>query len=364
MPIEVKYGKIYMKDASGNLIQVMPDAASNIQDYQGATASANGSSGLVPAAQSGEKDLFLKGDGTWDEPPVLLDSINISSDTNLAFDTHATKVLNCTGDITLTLPSPSDKSHWFWIKNNGTETVTLHPASSSIYIDNVSADIEMQPYDFITIAYQSPNHYSIINQTSTITNQQIDNLFANIVEQESDSRDTLRVSRDGYVKLVFYSIIAASGMQAEKEIDFSTYNITIPSNTSYEFQNVASSTFDFYDNNVTGLKMEILCRDSNNVQHYYTCVGDSISGCSNSLYNTWDWTVDYYKTDHEDYWNTVNFDSSEVFRTGDSVDYYFNYESETSAIRSGTLNNNLNLFLTVTRLGYRNYRFVLNWRVS
>ena len=71
MPIEVKYGKIYMKDASGNLIQVMPDAASNIQDYQGATASANGSSGLVPAAQSGEKDLFLKGDGTWSDFPTI-----------------------------------------------------------------------------------------------------------------------------------------------------------------------------------------------------------------------------------------------------------------------------------------------------
>lgn len=37
----------------------------DIPVYQGATASADGSSGLVPAATSVEKDYYLKGDGTW-----------------------------------------------------------------------------------------------------------------------------------------------------------------------------------------------------------------------------------------------------------------------------------------------------------
>ena len=36
--------------------------------YVGATASTNGTAGLVPAATSVNKDKFLKGDGTWDTP--------------------------------------------------------------------------------------------------------------------------------------------------------------------------------------------------------------------------------------------------------------------------------------------------------
>ena len=65
MPIEVKHGKLYMKDASGNLVQIVPEASSAVPDYQGATASASGVSGLVPAAQSADRSKFLRADGTW-----------------------------------------------------------------------------------------------------------------------------------------------------------------------------------------------------------------------------------------------------------------------------------------------------------
>lgn len=37
----------------------------SVPEYDGATASADGTDGLVPAATSAEKDLYLKGDGTW-----------------------------------------------------------------------------------------------------------------------------------------------------------------------------------------------------------------------------------------------------------------------------------------------------------
>lgn len=63
--MSVVYGKLYMKDASGNLVQVIPESNSVIPDYQGATVSAAGVSGLVPAAMSSQKDMYLKGDGTW-----------------------------------------------------------------------------------------------------------------------------------------------------------------------------------------------------------------------------------------------------------------------------------------------------------
>ncbi len=63
----VKYGKLFMKDSSGNLVQIMPRTATTVPDYQGATTSANGVAGLVPAAQASQKDKFLRGDGTWQE---------------------------------------------------------------------------------------------------------------------------------------------------------------------------------------------------------------------------------------------------------------------------------------------------------
>ena len=43
----------------GDAIKAMIDV------MQGATASADGASGLVPAPQAGDQDKFLKGDGTW-----------------------------------------------------------------------------------------------------------------------------------------------------------------------------------------------------------------------------------------------------------------------------------------------------------
>lgn len=44
------------------------DSNCNCENYQGATSETDGISGLVPAATSEEKDMFLKGDGTWDSP--------------------------------------------------------------------------------------------------------------------------------------------------------------------------------------------------------------------------------------------------------------------------------------------------------
>ena len=56
-----KTGYFYVKDASGAVSQVVPAQA----EYAGATATSAGVAGLVPGALSAEKDMFLKGDGTW-----------------------------------------------------------------------------------------------------------------------------------------------------------------------------------------------------------------------------------------------------------------------------------------------------------
>ena len=56
-------------------------ALAGIQDYTGATSSSSGVHGLVPAATSVEKDMFLKGDGTWAEPAAIT---NVDIDTIMA----------------------------------------------------------------------------------------------------------------------------------------------------------------------------------------------------------------------------------------------------------------------------------------
>lgn len=67
MPTPIKQGKLFMKDASGSLVQIIPQANVAVPSYTGATSSAAGTAGLVPAAQSSEREKFLRGDGTWQE---------------------------------------------------------------------------------------------------------------------------------------------------------------------------------------------------------------------------------------------------------------------------------------------------------
>lgn len=43
-----------------------------IDEMEGATAEADGSTGLVPTPKAGQQDLFLKGDGTWANPTAEL----------------------------------------------------------------------------------------------------------------------------------------------------------------------------------------------------------------------------------------------------------------------------------------------------
>ena len=56
------YGKLYMKDANGNVAQIVPEAYSSATQYVGATASANGTTGTVPPAQISQRNWFLGGD--------------------------------------------------------------------------------------------------------------------------------------------------------------------------------------------------------------------------------------------------------------------------------------------------------------
>ena len=78
------------QDGSGNVITATYATKAELPaDYVGATSSANGVHGLVPAAAIAEKDCFLCGDGTWDA---------ISGMTNAQIDTAMANV-GYVGDI-------------------------------------------------------------------------------------------------------------------------------------------------------------------------------------------------------------------------------------------------------------------------
>ena len=65
-----KKGKLFVKDSSGSIVQVIPEAIAVIPDYQGSTASSAGISGLVPAALSNQREKYLRGDGIWADAGV------------------------------------------------------------------------------------------------------------------------------------------------------------------------------------------------------------------------------------------------------------------------------------------------------
>lgn len=88
---------------------------------------------------------------------------NISANTTLNTSSHTRGALYCTGTITITVPSINSTSLWYFIKNYGTGVVTVHPASSSVYIDNVSANLVLQPGEYVQLACQSNAHYAVVN---------------------------------------------------------------------------------------------------------------------------------------------------------------------------------------------------------
>lgn len=56
------------------------DTNTTYSNFKGATSSADGSSGLVPAPQSEDRELFLKANGTWASPPATtLSSLGITA---------------------------------------------------------------------------------------------------------------------------------------------------------------------------------------------------------------------------------------------------------------------------------------------
>ena len=96
---------------------------------------------------------------------TTLQRTDLSADATLSnSDAYRMKVLNCTGTITLTLPSLNSEYAWFLIKNfnAASGTVTIHPSTTSVLIDGSNSDIVLQPKEWILISSKATDNYSII----------------------------------------------------------------------------------------------------------------------------------------------------------------------------------------------------------
>ena len=71
--------KIYISDINGNIVEVTGSGSGGSSVFTGATESANGTSGSVPAPNAGEQNKFLKANGSW----TSIKCLQLDSDDNL-----------------------------------------------------------------------------------------------------------------------------------------------------------------------------------------------------------------------------------------------------------------------------------------
>lgn len=77
---------------------------------------------------------------------------------------YRSSTLNCTGTFTITIPSINSGYMWCVIKNKNTSSgvITLHPSTTSVFIDGSNADITLQPMEYVCIHSAGANNYSLI----------------------------------------------------------------------------------------------------------------------------------------------------------------------------------------------------------
>ena len=110
------------------------------QEYQGATASSSGVSGLVPAAQTADKDKYLKGDGTWGT--VADTKVNaVLAATTKAYllgtsttPTSSAKAVTAIADTAVYLDTTAGRLTAGSFAGNG-ENITLSTASAAVVTD-------------------------------------------------------------------------------------------------------------------------------------------------------------------------------------------------------------------------------------
>ena len=120
----------------------------------------------------------------------------ITADATLAANwSYRMRVLNCTQPVTLTVNQTGAGSDCYhWVKNSSSGVVTIHPATSSIFFDDVSADITLQPGEFLKFHCQSTGHYVIL-EDGRWKSKKLDAGSSNYVKSLTISGKTITVTK-------------------------------------------------------------------------------------------------------------------------------------------------------------------------
>lgn len=149
---DVKIGNTSLKDGSN---------VATIPDMTGATESATGTAGLVPAPAAGDQGKFLKGDGTWTTIEIAEQKVHVLSKT--------------TG-----LTSTEFDQAWVWLENG--------------HLVGVWYDINGYKYLFLADKYYTPSYGPLQN---TIVFSYIRNPVPLENQYEGMNRDTLSWIKSG-----------------------------------------------------------------------------------------------------------------------------------------------------------------------
>lgn len=77
VPVGALAENVLMSDATGaQTVKAAIEGKADATDFTGATSTTAGSHGLVPAPAIADRAKYLKGDGTWDNPPMGVSSVN------------------------------------------------------------------------------------------------------------------------------------------------------------------------------------------------------------------------------------------------------------------------------------------------
>ena len=420
MPIPVKKGKMYMKDGSGNFIQIVPEATFATPEYVGATASSAGVSGMVPAALSSQKDKYLKGDGTWAElvlpdeyqgatdsesgiaglvPSALAEekdmflrgdgewaAVDVSSAVHIEGEETVTgakifsqgpfsNVVRASANGTYNVNASSGQIFVLSIERNTTLSFSGVPAgrgtSLKIYADNKGAYSLTWPNNVIwntnPVPSLSANKMDVF-ELSTMDGGK--SWYASRILASIDkwTGDTMYINgKTGCSIKVNCSSTAASGSSdKDPEIDIQWIDTStdIHANVDYTFSNVFSSiepttelSYDIY-----GLSAEINYEDEEGNHWMLTIVSSDMPGCENSDYSEIDGapSIDDYGLENTIFWNMIDF-SSTLYdpEVGDSDTFWFNCKKDENGNISYYSGHDVSL--TITYIGNGSYTVTIRW---
>ena len=325
--MQKRQSKLVVKDAAGQLIQLLPeiqvDNSVNINSELPVSSKA-----VAEALQEVDTDIEGKLDA---------DSANYIKGLSISGKTITyTKGNSTTGTLTTQDTHYSTKLYASNL-NSATSNASSPTDNDSTYLvvcdDSYSrGGIKITGTGGTTVSANSGTlviNSDDVSKCEPVGNGDIDTIFSD--EILIDKTMTLP-NMGGFIMCNIYAPTGGSGGVdggPNKLVEIFKGDGEIHTNTDYIFQ---LDDWDFNDFlTLSGIVLQLSGMDEDSNMHHYSSVGSSVSGCSNSQYQTWDAALAdaaYYEESIDDdfYWNAIPFNPIELADIGSSVEYYLNCE--------------------------------------